>query len=497
MRKLIKKVMAVTLTAAMVCSLGACATSDNKQKEKTSLLDPDNPVAVSVWNYYNGHQLVAFEDLVAEFNETVGLEKGIIVTAMSQGDLNNLADELISAVDGKVGAQEVPNMAAVYGETAYILQEKDKIIELDSYFTKEEIAEYVPSFIEEGRLVKDGPLLSFPALKSSEVFACNSTDWKKFEDACGITLDSVVSIEDMVKAAEKYYKWTDSLTPNKKEDGKALYGRDSVSNYIYIGAVQMGHPLFTIDKSGEVTMDLDKETFRKLWDNYYVPFIHGYFGANGNYRSDDAKTGYILCLTCSASAMAYFPTSVTLSDDNSHDIETEIRKPLNFKDAVSDVYVQQGAEYCVMNSTEQEQYASIEFLKWFTKAEQNTRFAVNAGYSPSKIESNKEEILQKAYEGDISGNKKEENMYRTLLVSSDIFVNEETYVGKPFEGSRDVRTFLEIALRDTASADRDAVVKRLKKGLTKEDAMKTYLSDGYFEEWYNDLVKEVESIAKQ
>lgn len=46
-------------------------------ESKTVTLDPSNPVSLTVWHYYNGAQQSAFDELVSEFNATVGKEKGI------------------------------------------------------------------------------------------------------------------------------------------------------------------------------------------------------------------------------------------------------------------------------------------------------------------------------------------------------------------------------------------------------------------------------------
>lgn len=35
----------------------------------------------------------------------------------------------------------------------------------------------------------------------------------------------------MTAAAQRYYEWTDSLTP-EENDGKALFGRDAMANYM-------------------------------------------------------------------------------------------------------------------------------------------------------------------------------------------------------------------------------------------------------------------------
>ena len=112
--------------------------------------------------------------------------------------------------------------------------------------------------------------------------------------------------------AEKYYKWTDSLTETP-DDGKAFFGRDAFANYIIIGSLQLGHEIFRVE-NGEVIMDFDRTAMKRLWDNYYVPYVNGYFGAFGKFRSDDVKTGQLDAFVGSTSGFAYFPTSVTLED---------------------------------------------------------------------------------------------------------------------------------------------------------------------------------------
>ena len=89
--------------------LGGCGNN--------SPLDAKNPVSIDIWTYYNGDQLTAFDALVEEFNETVGKEKGIVVKGYSQGSVNDLESNVLAAVQGEVGADEVPNIFAAYADT--------------------------------------------------------------------------------------------------------------------------------------------------------------------------------------------------------------------------------------------------------------------------------------------------------------------------------------------------------------------------------------------
>ena len=44
-------------------------------------LDPDHPVSLKIWHYYNGTQQAIFDDLVDEFNATKGKDEWTSVQA--------------------------------------------------------------------------------------------------------------------------------------------------------------------------------------------------------------------------------------------------------------------------------------------------------------------------------------------------------------------------------------------------------------------------------
>lgn len=88
--------------AAIISSLSLCSCSSTADND--SLLDKNDPTTVTIWHYYNGVQLINFENAVTEFNNTIGTEKGIIVEAYSKNSISELADSVVSAVKKDVGA---------------------------------------------------------------------------------------------------------------------------------------------------------------------------------------------------------------------------------------------------------------------------------------------------------------------------------------------------------------------------------------------------------
>ena len=497
MKKYVKKITSCVLILVMtICAAGCTQTTKSSEQSLDSLLDPQNPTTVTVWNYYNGDQLSAFENLVSKFNETIGASKGIVAVSVSLGSINNLADSLIDAVNGKAGAEDIPSIAAVYAETAYILEQQSAIIELNKYFSDSEIEEYIPSFIEEGRLVEDGPIMICPVSKSTEIFAVNSTDWEAFEKSTGISYDNIDTYEELTATAKAYYEYTDGLTPDVLEDGKALYGRDSVANYVFVGTRQLlGHELFTATADG-VTVDMNKDVFRTLWDNYYIPYINGYFAANTSHRSEDMKTGSIISLTCSTSGVNYLSNTVTELDDTKHSININLYKPLHFKNG-EDIAVQQGAGYSILKTSDAEQYAASVFLKWFTDTEQNLDFSVMSGYSPVKKSANDVNLIESAYKSINTTNVNDkDNVIDSLKISSELYSTSETYTNKPFEGSKDVRDLLGTALEDACKNDRAAVLERIAAGMSREAAVAEFSTDEYFNKWFDQLTNNVNHIIK-
>ena len=359
--------------------------------------------------------------------------------------------------------------------------------DLSAYLTDGELAQYVDSFIEEGDINGDGSLKVFPVGKSTETLQVNLTDWQKFADATGSTLEELSTIEGVTTVAQRYYEWTDAQTPDVAGDGRPFFGRDAMANYLITGSRQLGHDVFDID-GGVCTLDLDRATMKKLWDNYYVPMVQGWFSAEGKFRSDAVKTGDLVCYVGSSSSVVYFPKTVTVDDNTSYPIELAALANPTFKDG-KPCAPQQGAGFVVTKSDEKKEAACVEFLKWFTDKEQNTAFSISAGYVPVKKDALTLDNLQKAAES-VEG--ASENYLVNLPATLDT-IEAGVYVNPPFKGGVEARAVLEKALSDKAVADRAAVMAAIEGGATPEEAVAPYLEDAVFDSWLADLTASLEA----
>lgn len=467
-----RRLAAFAAAAALVLGLVGCGGAQSTAQGNTE------PVDLSVWTYYNGDQLESFNKLVETFNDTVGKEKNITVESYSQGSVNDLEAQVMAAAQGKVGASAMPNIFMAYADTAYAMDQMGELADLAPYFTDEERAAYVDSYLTEGDFDDSGSIKIFPVAKSTELLFLNDTDWKPFAAATGAQDSDLETVEGLVKTAEAYYNWTDAQT-DMPNDGKALFGRDAMANYMLIGAKELGDTIFDV-KDGKMTMGLSEDVARKLWDNYYVPYIKGWAAASGHFRSDDIKIGSILAYIGSNSSATYFPTQVMLSDTESHDIELKVLPTPHFEGGKK-VAVQQGAGMAVAKATDAEVEASVIFLKWFTQPENNIAFAVGSGYLPVTHAANDMDAIHS------SGLTLTGSMENVLTEAVDAVNTNELYTTKAFEGGTDARSKLNYSMSDLATADRATVEERLAAGESAEEAEAEFLTDAYFEAWYQSL----------
>lgn len=479
------------ISAMLIACTGTVGCGNEKEENKKKKpLDKEDPVTITVWHYYNGVQQTSFDEIVKEFNDTVGFEEGIIVEAYSKSSIDELSQSVVAAVNGDAGADTPPNIFATYSETAYTLDLDGKLADLKQYLTDDEIGEYIDEYIDEGMF--DGETLKiFPTAKSTEIMMINKTDWDKFSQSEGVSLDDISTIEGLVEVSEKYYNYTDALTPDIPNDGKAFYGRDSAANYMYIGARQLGCQYVDINEDGKASLNVDKGVVRKLWDNYYVPYVKGYFTAQSRFRSDDAKTGSLIALVCSTTGAAYFPDEVTLNDDYTYPIENIITKVPVFE-GTEPYLVQQGAGMSVIKSDEKTEYACLEFLKWFTEEERNIEFSVGSGYLPVKKAANDFEAIKKTNEN------LEQPMDDTMLNAINIAIEEinerALYTSAPFSKSAEMRDYIGDTIQSTASADHETVMQRISGGEDRDAVLEDFISDEAFDKWYDSFVSSLEGI---
>ena len=231
---------------------------------------------------------------------------------------------------------------------------------------------------------------------------------------------------------------------------------------------------------------------RKLWDNYYVPYISGYYRKEGRYASDDLKIGDIIAYVGSTSSAAYFPDEVYYdAEDTGTQIECMVLPVPDFEGKESYV-IQQGAGMAMIHSDEKKEKASAEFLKWFTESEKNVSFAVESSYLPVTKESCHAGYIRNIVEKE--NIKVSDKVLDTLTISIEKMNQSTTYTLPSFVNSYDAREVLDTILKDKAKNDRAAVLELTAQGMTEEDAVAQYDTEDSYQAWYQDTVDQINRI---
>lgn len=449
----------IVALALSVTLLAGCGSSSDRGSSS-------GPVDITIWHYYTGSQGEAFESLVSEFNDTLGKDEGIHVTSVSKGSIDDLIGALYESADKGVGADDMPDIYQCYLDMAGDLNNKGLMVDIGQYLTDDEIDTYVSDFMSEGYFAGDGSLKLFPIAKNTEVLMVNATDWNEFAEATGHDVGELVTWEGLSEVAADYYDYS---------DGRSFFGRDAFPNYILVGSAQLGHDIFNVT-DGQMTLDLDKDTFRRLWDCYYVPFVQGHYGQKGRYRSDDIKTGDIIALVCATSSAAYFADEVTLEDGSTYPIDYMVL-PLPGFEGSPDYAVLQGASMAVTPSDESKERAAVTFLSWFTDIKRNISFASEAGYLPVQKDACTIEAIESYKESNSLDSNPRLDSIETAIGQ---IAASKLYTMGVFEKGNAARNTVGFSMIDKAVADREMV-------LEDPTVLETLLSDEYFEEWFREL----------
>lgn len=287
---------------AAVLGLGGCMAVDGKKE------DNGKPVVVVLWHSYNAVAKGAFDDLVMEFNETVGMEQGIIVEPVGYGSSNELDDVLYASASRVIGSDPLPDIFSSYPDSAYRLDGIVPLVHLDDYFSEEELAAYRPEFLKEGVWEGDGIHRMIPVAKSTEILYLNETDWETFAGDTGADKEMLKTWEGLAQAAGMYYEWS---------GGSPFLGMNAFNDFAALSAAQLGEGIRWTQDGPE--FNYSKDTARRVWDAYYVPHIKGWYESR-TYNQDGIKSGRLMAYIGSSAGAGFFPQVVIEDEKQSHPI---------------------------------------------------------------------------------------------------------------------------------------------------------------------------------
>ena len=405
-----------------------CAGCSNKRKKE------ETPTTITVWHVYGGQTDSPLNDLIDEFNQTVGKEQRINVQVTSVSNTNTIHELVLAAANG----------------------EPDSIlVDYRDYFSQEELSAFLPAFLEEGTV--NDRLVVLPVAKSTEIMFINQTIFDRFSQATGVTIEDLDTWEGLYRAAEIYADWTDDQTPDIPGDAKSMFVHDYYFNYFQVGAQSLGEDFFRGDKLAF------GPAFQTAWEPLARAALQGGVWLKGGYATESIRTGDSIVSVASSASILYYSDVVTYPDNNSEEI-TIVSRPCPVFENGKNLVMQRGAGFCTVRSTPEREQAAVTFLKWLTEPDHNVEFVTRTGYMPVTRAAFENE-LPEAIEGLESA--KYASLYQAYL---DTQANYEFYVPPQLENYLSLETTLEDQVRSQLALGRQDYLEAGETGLEQISA---------------------------
>ncbi len=386
MKKLLSIILALAMAACLLAGCGGNtntpsddadkpAPSEAQPQDSTDQKDPkddgiattfstDQVIELDFWHCIsNPTHLEILNGLVDGFNETVGKEKGIHVTAYAQGSQYDLD----AATIGAIKAGTIPNVSlSVPSYTAAYLP-ADCVVDLTPYVYNEEIGiedldDFYPSFLEQGKEYPQEGMYSLPIHMKAEVLYYNVN----FFEEHGLTAPT--TWEELIETSRKITEIT----------GKPAFGWDSLASAFITLSLEKGGQF--ADKEGNIGFleqdEISKEVIG-LWQDCIDEGIWRTAGEDGFFSGPFANE----------IVQMYIGVSTESSWINQKAVEglRWAAAPIPyFADKGISAAFQEGhvIEILSQDKDPDEILASWFFVKYMTSYEANLATACGSGYMP-------------------------------------------------------------------------------------------------------------------
>ena len=416
-----KRFLSFLLCVLLLLSLAGCGGAQEEQ-----------PITLTIWHVYGGQTDSPLNDLIEEFNRTVGKERNITIQVTSVTNTNTIHESVLAAANNDPGAAELPDMFISYPKTVLAMPDENILVDYRDYFSEEEVSAFIPAFIEEG-MIHDR-LAILPVAKSTEVLFINKTLFDRFAEDTGVSIDDLNTWEGLFETAALYTEWS---------GGKTFFVHDYHFNYFQVGVEALGESFF--DEDGIAF----GPAFSKAWEPYAEAALQGSVWLYGGYATEPLRTGDAVASVASSASVLYYSDLVTYPDNTSEKIEY-LARPCPIFEGGEKLVMQRGAGICTVKSTPEREKAAMVFLKWLTAPEQNVELVTRLGYMPVTQEAF-DTYLPQAIEQ--LEDPKYRELYRAFLQTQEEYTfytpaQRDDYLSLETSFEDQVRLLLSAALKD-------------------------------------------------
>ena len=122
--------------------------------------------------------------LVEEFNQTVGMEKGIIINVTGMSNASHIGKKLPDAKAGKPDTGEMPDLFFGHKSNAAEIG-TENLVDWKELFSEKELSGFVPEFLSYGE--ENEKLYVFPVTKSTFLLFVSGSQFERFSKDTNVT----------------------------------------------------------------------------------------------------------------------------------------------------------------------------------------------------------------------------------------------------------------------------------------------------------------------
>lgn len=384
--------------------------------------------------------------------------------------------------------EDYPDIVQCFPDNVVKYIDYDKALELNQYLNnetyglKEEKADYIESFLNEGSKYKIEGTYSLPFCKSTELMYYNaevligldlSAEDASINNGQPLTADYLNNLtwEELFNKLCPALKAHNSTTPIYIDDeSSGIVTYDSDENFFITLANQYNYGYTSVNDSGKGSVDFDNANMKGLMKTLRSAKDNGYLQTRGSY---DDYVSYLF-----TGKKSLFTISSTAGLSYNYD------KNNPFKIGVAKLPKAEGKEYCSINqgpsvclldhNDENRSLASYLFWKYITNEKNSSLWAVNTGYMGIRESS----YTSPEYLAALEVNDKDD-LYQHAVSDNLKLIKEvstTTFNTPVFRGSSNARTNVGKLLKDCLTvSDLDAEIDTLFKNYS--DDAKSYLGD--------------------
>jgi ABC-type glycerol-3-phosphate transport system substrate-binding protein len=446
----------VALNSTTVQAAGYVKTMDLALPAKDGVAKDVDLKGVKVvwWHQHTGAREKVVQDLVKEFNDTVGKKFGFTVEAVSKGGY----PEIFKLVSAGISTGELPEIVVAYGNQAAAYQDNKALVDLEAYVMDKTVGigddfktdMYTSFFNSDIRTDRDNQRLGYSTYRSMEVLYYNVEALKE------------LGFAGPPKTWDEFEKQVCAFK-NDKKLGKDGYQIRTDASFLAAGAFAAGGDVFDTKKD-MFTYDSDAAMVlpTKIADLLKKGCIIKTVDAAARSDQNSFIAGDSLFYTGSSSGIPFLADGIKKGTKK---FTFDIAPIPGFSDKpIQNVYGASNSVIALKKSPAQIT-ASWLFLRWFSETEPQAKWAKGTNYFPVRRSS--ADGLKDVFAAELSG--KPFKSAFDLLGSTKEEPSVSVYESVRGEASKAFRNILDGAsVKDELKKLNDLANKQLEEARAKE-----------------------------